>query len=316
MINHSLEGFKNNKGESEDSLINSGCHDNKPFHANNKIDSVKTCTCEIKSVIKSFKSVDIKDATTETCHQGKTFNENRSEFIDLIKDLDSQKMASFKKLKHNSTLLQEKIDSIINTEGELLKSLNYSFAENSKQRKAIESIAQLNISELRKHIIDNHLLEIDQKLIVLKSTSGEMIQTNNEEIELIQENVPFLISLQKALESEKRELARQITKEKVKLKRNILGASFDDRKYLARIRANKLNSSIQIENFRLNELSQEMESIKTTDHFDNISEQLLKIRLENLRQDYLSIKRTLRIDKTEENFWKKIDKLPVKQFIL
>lgn len=194
--------------------------------------------------------------------------------------------------KEKQQTISRKLEELQEAKTELLPSTNEADTENQIPQQKLEALNKLENDLL------NELKNTYSPGSKQAKAADAMININ--EMETQKDSSP--------------DIAKNLSAEKAKLKRNILGSSTEDRKFLADIRADHLKGKNKLQQQKLNDMTKQLDNMKGGLKQENLSADQREVAQEQqeiLRKDYLNERRNFKIDKDEEKFWTVIEKLPV-----
>ncbi|MEW5820857.1 MAG: hypothetical protein AB1782_11760 [Cyanobacteriota bacterium] len=278
------------------------------------------CSSDIKATIKNIKIQENYSDRVASDAREMAKEEKRNSISSYLNKLNQSKIELVSSKSNvdpdeaEASSIQARIEAMNDIEGRLLSELQNTYPANSKQAKAVDSMIKINNFENQKDNIDGQLNSINGSINNIDKQLESIKGSDSAEKSLLLQRREQMENIKNKLEQDNKTVSKDLTKEKVKLKRNIVGSPAADRKFLADIRSEHLKTKLEIQENKLNNISDSIKSMKDqlkNNNIDNNQNEKIQARIEDLRQEFLALKRTNRIDKQEEKLWSMIEKMPV-----
>jgi hypothetical protein len=308
-----LQAKQASLSQMEDALRNNKADTSRELKKLNKsvLNHLPDCSKGVREVISTMNSQESKNDKKAV----EANNKVQQSINDGLKSLQMSKIDILKNLSTENNN-SKPLAALQDKETDLLTAMRKTFDEGSKQDKALESMIGLNTLETERIMMTNTVERINKTIITLEDHAKAVDHGSLAERD-IQNRLGLLYNQAENLNNKIREDSKLLSKEKAKLKRNILGSSQEDRKLLADIRGSQLET---INEFRINKINglekamDEATLLLKQENNTDINKETLEAHLENLKKSYQAERRILKNDKDEENFWNVLERIPVQSF--
>lgn len=279
---------------------------------------IDTSKIEIKSKLPQC-SAAIKDVYKDITNYEKTddkkYNESKDKRNQTIRDSVQSQYDKLQELRTKAltgeTLSQQQIlqlEHLNQAEYNLLTVLKGTYAEGSPEDKAVTSMMKLNVNDTKEIAINNALSSTQNSIHSLKQQLS-MVDPGSSQAANINKQIEALTLLHDKYEKSLTEMEKDDKKEKQTLKTNILKSSPKERKALADMRNDKLETNIAADQYKLSHYNEQIKVYQEALNNPNLTDQQkqgFQNAINELKTKYKELKSEIKVDQTESNFWEKV----------